>query len=321
MPANVCKPWQLCAYGALLLCCLCVIPVQSLRASDAGSEPPWKVLYGLAFSKTQTKAVQGFSPSTSESNVQSLTIQRQLTPGFQARVGVVGLKFRVRDDLIEPGFTEASFLDWKSVGLKAGFSLNALGFDIRGSVLGAGDKYRLTRSDQIAGAIAESRSKGWHIYTDITVGGDIWLADWLLVRPTAALQHSFTHVRAFTERGAGLSNLNVGKINDERIRSDIGLVVSAVLPLETNGVLTPFVGARWAHNFMTGPFTAQSSSVVLGDLGDTPIARGPEADGVNLTGGFFWKLPFGSEFTVAYTGEFFKSSQSHSVAGVLGFPF
>ncbi len=321
MPATACRRKFRHIGRALLFVCASTGFSQSLQASDSGSQPRWKVGHDLTFNRTRTKELQGFAPSTSRSNVHSLTVRRQLTPELAGKLAVVGLNHRTTDDRIEPGFSKASFLNWKSVGVKAGLEAEFFGFGFSTSILAGHDKYRLVRADQFSGALAESRSKGWHIYTDASVHKDIWLTEWLFLQPAATLRHAVAHADAFNETGAGPANLSVAAIDDERLSSELGLTVSVILPLETNGLLSPFASARWAHNFQTGPYSAQTSSTVLGDLGDVAIARGPEADGLRLTGGVLWRLPFGPEATVAYTGEFFKSSRSHAVTAVLGFPF
>lgn len=295
------------------------------QAAEDKPSPPWLVSYGLAVNVTNSGAFQDFLPSTAVSSTHTLELalelERQFNPVTALRLALFGTDYRVEDDIVPSGFAEPGSLESQSVGLTGAVDFRLSGFTLTPEIVVSYDDYRLERPDTLLGARAISTSDGWRADLALSLGRDIFLADWALLQPSGSIKYSRLQADAFTETGAGFNNASVGEIVDHRVRVDLGAVLSAFTVSKQHGTFSAFAGAKWAHNFLTGPYSATASTPLLGNLGEVGIARGAEKNGFSLLGGAKWQMSGHLDLLLAYNGEFFSSTASHTGLAAIGLRF
>ena len=97
-------------------------------------------------------------------------------------------------------------------------------------------------------ASAQASPEGEEEYTYISGGRDFHVQNWTF-GPTAGLQYVHTNIDEFTERGAGLLDLDVNQHDTDSLRSRLGGRVYYAAS-DGNVVWRPFIDASWQHEFM-----------------------------------------------------------------------
>ncbi|MEM7426261.1 MAG: autotransporter outer membrane beta-barrel domain-containing protein [Pseudomonadota bacterium] len=305
---------------AILLLALLTGSSKSAWSDEAGHSA-WTARYTFAYTREDTAAFPDFVPGTAESTSNSVEFENASRSGLIILLSATHMDYVVVDDVTPAGFSKPGELGWQSVEFQASVTADILGIQTKPSVVIGVADYHLSRPDPLVAATALADSKGWNIELHQSLSKLIPLTDWLFLNPTVALEFSYLTVDPFTERGAGAANVSFGRLDDHRFRLDSGAQIGAVFPAGSFGTVSVLAEALWQHNVLTGPYKAQASSALLGNLGNVALARGPEANGASLSGTITWNTPNFGELTAGYSGQFFKSTTTHTVGITAGFRF
>ena len=281
----------------------------------------YSVYYQPYITKFKQKAKDGLAADTTITHGHTFGIIRNFDKNFKAGFEAILTRSKTDGDQISFGFTVPDKFSLNSYELRALAEYTFMGVTIKPSVQLGLDDYKQQRRDIFSGLTAFSKTSGWHLQGEIEAWSDFLVHDFILLRPIAGLEYTYTKAKGYTETGAGFFNLAVGPVNDNRLISKLGLTAAVLIPDGTGGTIAPFASIEWLHNFNTNPFTANVTFIPGPSLGKTNLFAGPDANGARINAGIFLQTKSGLDFYVAYQGEFFKNSTSHTAAASVGFSF
>ncbi len=167
-------------------------------------------------------------------------------------------------------------------------------------LLSAGfNQYDQNRGIDFLGARATAKFNGAQYLARLGGGYDIALGD-LTVTPLAALQAWRLENRAYTENGAGLADLAVGRAGLNGVESELGGRLSHRFQLELGPIETD-LQASWVHSYVNGPIALSAS---MGGAGFVDTTSRVDPDGARVVAGATLLRSAALSFTIEYDGEF-----------------
>lgn len=288
----------------------------SVDAAAAGRDLHIRV--SNSFSTESQRETGATQPGTTTIWKQTLTVSTAVSPGATFGLDLSHTSQNQKTDRLAPGFTEHGHLGREIFEGNVFAAINRFGLTIRPSIRLGFDRYELDRPDTaITQAMGRSRSDGYHIGTNLEVTAVLPLSNRVFLRPIADIDYSYLTVDPFAESGLGPYGATFDRVIDERTTSQIGLAIAARLPIGEQAWLTPFIQARYRHNFNTRPITTNAAIQFLNLQGDVALATAEEADGLILDTGFFLTREDGWEVMAVYEGKFFPSVTDHTISGHL----
>ncbi len=291
----------------------------ALLSALAGSN--FELSYEADYNVFKQRAKGGFVAATTDANDHRLGLHFRPDGLPYFAVEFSFLQTDTEDDTAPIGFAQGDRLKSQSYSMRALTELELSDWTVMPSVELGFDDYQFERRDLLTASTAFSDTTGWHVTTDVEVYTTFPLANNLWLSPSFKLEHTYTYARAFNEAGAGFSNLSIGPISDHRVQSQIGMTVFSTVMTGGGSSVSPFATAKWLHNFITDPVNVSAGLVAGGPRQNTAFLVGPDRDGILLNGGVFVETGGGAEVYLAYEGEFFDTSTSHSVSSYLKIPF
>jgi len=156
-----------------------------------------------------------------------------------------------------------------------------------------------------------------NLTTALESGKYIKLDETTTFTPYAGVSYSHSMRDDFSERGAGIANLNVDKQDEDSLRTTLGLRLSRDLQTSNHTVITPALNLAYVHEFF------DDTAELAAGFADAPAANfkvdGSELDrnrlvvGVGLTG----QLNERTTLNIGYNGEIAGSDDNHSVAATI----
>jgi len=273
------------------------------------------------FSIFKQRAKDGFVASTTRVTEQTFGMKYANDDKNNVSLEFSYLNLRTKDDAAPAGFAQGGRLDLQSYSFRLFSEFDLLGWTVKPSALLGSDTIRAQRRDVLSQATAFSKTTGLRTIADIEIYRNFPVAEKLILSPTVKLEHTYTFVKGFEETGAGLSNLQVGAVNDQRLRSQLGVTAIGLFPTAKGGLVAPFFTVKWLHNFITAPLKARTGLAVGGGSENVDLLAGPDANGALVNTGVFVKTSGNLEFLLGYEGEFFNSSNLHTVSAYMKIAF
>jgi len=290
-----------------------LLPTQDIRG--------FQVSFETDFSIFKQRAKDGFVASTTRVSEQTLGLKYADDDKNNILVEFSYQNLRSEDDTAPAGFTQGGQSKLRSYSFRAFSEFDLLGWTVKPSVLLSSDSIRAQRRDVLSLATAFSKTSGLRTIADIEIYKNFPVSENLILSPTGKLEHTYTFVKAYQETGAGLANLQVGDVNDQRLRSQLGATAIGLFPTAEGGLVAPFLTMKWLHNFVTAPLKARTGQAIGGGSQNVGLLAGPDANGALLNTGVFVKASGNLELILAYEGELFKSSTLHTVSAYMKITF
>lgn len=188
---------------------------------------------------------------------------------------------------------------------------------VQGQALVGVDTFDQRRIIVGADEYASAQYTGSHVSTKVGGGYDLPMEDGLVLTPLASLRFTRIMNGAYSENGAGTSDLSVYSNGTNSLTQDIGARVAFKVKTEY-GILSPSVRLAWVHEYIQGDTTASGTSD--GTAFYTTAER-PAADGVRLNLGMALESSDDMTLSAEYEGELHSDYQSHTgiVKATFGF--
>lgn len=281
-----------------------------------------QIRFSSIWSKESQQETSQTQPGTTQGWKHLLAVSKAISPETTIGIDFSRTTMVKTTDRLAPGFTEHAHLGKESIEANTFAVIERFGLTIRPSIRLGFDEYQLDRPDTtLTQAMGRSRSSGFHVGTNLEVSTVLPLSDRLFLRPIADIDYSYLTVDPFSETGLGLYGADFDRIIDERTTSQIGLAVATRLPLGEQAWITPFIQARYRHNFNTQPITTNAAIKVLNMQKNVVLSTAEEADGLILDTGVFLAGAGGWEAMAVYEGKFFPSLIGHTISGHLKISF
>lgn len=297
-------------------------------ANSSNTALPERQVLGIAVSttpfflrRTLDETSEGFG-STTRSIGNKTTVKRRFNDHFS-----LGLDFTFSNQEIDGEFTTLGFdqitqtdQDRYQAGLFSEFFYK--GVTVKSGFRGGVDDYEIERQDILTGALAVSNPNGFNLGSNVEISAFLPLTKKLFLRPSSNFDYSFFAVEAFSETGAGLSNLAFDTISDTRIKADIGLGLTYILGQGKIGDLFAFSNAKYTRSFINGS-TATGVSLASGlfDFGEIDLLRSRDANGYTIDAGFALENDNGLKFAFFYQRTSFSTSEENLFSTRLALSF
>lgn len=313
------------ALGALTII-LSTIQINSGMTQDLAASAAETDGLQLRFSSTWSTESQQETSQTQAGTTQGgkhlLAISKTISPETTIGIDLSRTTMDQKTDRLAPGFTEHGHLGKQSVEANTYAIIERFGLAVRPSFRLGFDEYQLDRPDTaLTQAMGRSRSNGFHVGTNLEISALLPLSDRLFLRPIADIDYSYLTVDPFSETGLGPYGADFDRIVDKRTTSQIGFAVASRLPMGEKAWITPFIQARYRHNFNTRPITTNAAIKALNMQDNVILSAGQEADGFIFNTGAFLAGDGGWEALAVYEGKFFPSLVGHSISGHLKISF
>lgn len=134
------------------------------------------------------------------------------------------------------------------------------------------------------------------------------------VTPFVGLEVFTDSRESFTEKGAGIANLDVDRERMESLQSSLGVRLEKTWTTDSGKTLMPMLEVAWAHEYLDETATLNAG------FADAPGSRfsveGPELDRnrARVGAGIAVNLSDASQLTMGYQGEFAGSDDTHMVS-------
>lgn len=117
-------------------------------------------------------------------------------------------------------------------------------FDL--AVNGSYNVIRGKRSIPLAGLVAQNKHHGLGVCGELHGGYNFATKD-VLFGPFASLGYYYDRLNGYTESGAGIFNLSVGRRIEDQFRAEIGARLVQDIELVTNVIMSPTLKLSWLH--------------------------------------------------------------------------
>ncbi|MCH8327255.1 MAG: autotransporter outer membrane beta-barrel domain-containing protein, partial [Candidatus Marinimicrobia bacterium] len=190
------------------------------------------------------------------------------------------------------------------------------------ATLGLGyHKTDTTREVVIGTAVSTATANYGSVEVNIgfEAGHDIALSPVIPLTPYFGLEYSHSRRNRFTETGAGTANLSVNGLNEDSLRSKLGLRLSRTVDTQDDRQVTPYMDVAYVHEHLDSVSRMEAGFAAL--PASTFFIDGSELDrdrlqvGLGITG----QLNERTSLNVAYTGEFAGSNDNHGFSAKLEF--
>jgi len=329
------------AFACFLSISMTALSAMSPSLAQAGEKAltdGLSVSFKTDWSRERQRQTSEASASTTKGVKQTFTISRALQADRSAGVDFTHTDLRQVTDRFAPGFSEAGTLKRDSFEANAFFEFQHMGVTVKPSVRLGFDDYQLSRPDTLVtgsfpgfGQMARAKSSGFHAGANLEVSAILPLSGSLFLRPIADIDYSYLTVKPFSETGATVTLSGYGTVSgnaafdrvvDERVTSQIGAAVAARLAVSDEFLLTPFLQARYRHNFNTAPISTHAALIANPAMEqEAVLAVAEEADGLILDAGAFLAGAGNWEVLAVYEGKFFPSLTGQTFSGRLRMSF
>ena len=162
-------------------------------------------------------------------------------------------------------------IDDVSLGIYGGYRPGNWVF--KGTLFGGYQTYHGKRSINFMARNAEGKYHGLNMALDLEGGYDIAVYDWLNLKPFAGILGNYTHLKSFTETGAGALNLHVESKNQFNTQARLGVQLEGKIGKRFNwygsAAVKQFIGGDYAKLHMSLDLPGTRMEIISAELGRT----------------------------------------------------
>ena len=162
-------------------------------------------------------------------------------------------------------------IDDVSLGIYGGYRPGNWVF--KGTLFGGYQTYHGKRNIDFMARNAEGKYHGLNMALDLEGGYNIAVYDWLNLKPFAGILGNYTHLKSFTETGAGALNLHVESKHQFNSQARLGVQVEGKIGKRFNwygsAAVKQFIGGDYAKLHMSLDLPGTRMEIISAELGRT----------------------------------------------------